>query len=325
MRGKSWLTAASILILAGLCICVTAYRFLGFDFSGPTKKGADKSSGSMVTNTYDVKKDFQNIDIDADTESIVFVPAKDGKCTVVCVEYANEPHDVRVEGSTLKVDRTERKTGFHIGIVTETETITVYLPEKAYEDLEVETDTGDVEIPQDFSFRKVEIETDTGDITCRAPQADRLSVKTDTGETAVSGLKTKELKLEAHTGGIDVSDVQCSGDMSTKQTTGKAVLKDVTCRNLNSEADTGDLRMKNVIAKDTFTIERTTGDVQFDGCDAETIYVTTDTGEVSGTLLSDKVFLTETDTGKVDTPKSIKGGRCEITTDTGDITLDVKK
>ena len=39
--------------------------------------------------------------------------------------------------------------------------------------------------------------------------------------------------------------------------------------------------------------------------------------------LSDKVFLTETDTGKVDVPKSITGGRCEITTDSGDITVEV--
>ncbi len=30
-----------------------------------------------------------------------------------------------------------------------------------------------------------------------------------------------------------------------------------------------------------------------DGCDAETIYIKTDTGNVSGTLLTEKVFITE--------------------------------
>lgn len=136
MKAKNWLITASILILAGLCICVTAYRILGFDFSGPTKKGKNAGSGSMIINTYEVKKDFRNIDIDADAENVIFVPAKDGKCTVVCVEFADEPHDVRVEGNTLKVDRAERKTGFHIGVMTEPESITVYLPDKKYQELD---------------------------------------------------------------------------------------------------------------------------------------------------------------------------------------------
>jgi len=44
----------------------------------------------------------------------------------------------------------------------------------------------------------------------------------------------------------------------------------------------------------------TTGDVKFDGCDAENVFI-------------------ETDTGKIDVPRSVAGGSCEITTDTGDI------
>lgn len=62
----------------------------------------------------------------------------------------------------------------------------------------------------------------------------------------------------------------------------------------------------------------------FNHCDAETIYVNTDTGSVTGTLLTDKVFIIETDTGSVDVPKSITGGRCEITTDTGNIRITIE-
>ena len=40
-------------------------------------------------------------------------------------------------------------------------------------------------------------------------------------------------------------------------------------------------------------------------------------------VLSAKVFITETDTGKVEVPKSVTGGRCEIETDTGDIQITV--
>ena len=51
--------------------------------------------------------------------------------------------------------------------------------------------------------------------------------------------------------------------------------------------------------------------------------VSTDTGDVTGSLLSAKVFVVTTDTGTVQVPKSTAGGRCEISTDTGDIRITV--
>ena len=43
-----------------------------------------------------------------------------------------------------------------------------------------------------------------------------------------------------------------------------------------------------------------------------------------GSLLTDKVFITDTDTGSVDVPKTPAGGRCEIKTGTGDIKMEIK-
>lgn len=77
--------------------------------------------------------------------------------------------------------------------------------------------------------------------------------------------------------------------------------------------------MSHVIATEKLSIERTTGDVEFDDSDAADIFVKTGTGDVTGSLLTDKVFITQTDTGDVDVPQAITGGRCEINTNTGDI------
>lgn len=79
----------------------------------------------------------------------------------------------------------------------------------------------------------------------------------------------------------------------------------------------------NVIATEKFSIKRSTGDVTFDGCDATEIFVETDTGNVKGSLLTDKVFIAQTDTGRVDVPKTVNSGKCEICTDTGDIKIDI--
>ena len=58
--------------------------------------------------------------------------------------------------------------------------------------------------------------------------------------------------------------------------------------------------------------------------EARTISIKTDTGDVTGTLLSEKEFITDSDTGNIDVPKTTTGGKCEITTDTGDIKIDIK-
>ena len=47
------------------------------------------------------------------------------------------------------------------------------------------------------------------------------------------------------------------------------------------------------------------------------------TGNVTGSLLSDKAFLTELDVGSVDVPETAAGGVCEIRTDTGNIAISV--
>ena len=96
------------------------------------------------------------------------------------------------------------------------------------------------------------------------------------------------------------------------------------CKNLITRGNTGDVSLENVIATEMFSIERSTGDVRFTDCDAAEICVKTDTGDVTGSFLSDKIFITNTDTGSVNVPKTVIGGKCEITTDTGDIKITIK-
>ena len=64
--------------------------------------------------------------------------------------------------------------------------------------------------------------------------------------------------------------------------------------------------------------------MEFVASDAEAIFVQTDTGDVTGSLLTEKVFSTRTGTGRVSVPQSVTGGRCEISTDTGDIRIEIR-
>ncbi len=112
---------------------------------------------------------------------------------------------------------------------------------------------------------------------------DALSIKTSTGKVSVENLSADTLDITVSTGNIRVTDVVCKGDMKMKVST---------------------------------------GDIKLDKSDAAEIFIKTSTGNVTGTLLTEKVFITQTSTGNIKVPKSIKGGRCEITTSTGNIKIN---
>lgn len=98
----------------------------------------------------------------------------------------------------------------------------------------------------------------------------------------------------------------------------------VVDNNIEIETDTGDISVERIIVNGNFEIETDTGDVRFDKCDANEISVNTSTGDVSGTLLTEKIFVTKTSTGEINVPNTTTGGKCEIKTSTGDIDIVIQ-
>ena len=314
----------SVLVI-GLCLILlsaasysvhTAARRVNFGLLG---------GGNMETKTFDITEDFRNIRITADTEDIEFRPSDSGKCRVVCVERENDWHTVSVSDKTLTVERVNAGKWFrNISLFSlGKQSITVYLPKSEYADLFIDDDTGDVAVPQDFTFDSVEITVSTGDVACGASASGLLRIKTSTGDILTENVSAGELDLKVSTGRVDLQSVDCGGNVNVVVSTGKAQLTDVACRSLSSTGSTGSIALQNVIAETTMSVKRSTGNVSFDRCDAGELLIETDTGKVSGTLLSDKVFLARSDTGHIDVPETLSGGRCKISTDTGSIKMEI--
>ncbi len=315
---KKLILIAVALVILGAIVCVASAAAINFDFQ-------KLDNASYETNTYPVKDDVQNISIQASVEKIAFKPAEDGTCKVVCYEEAHQKHSVSVSGGTLTIRALdERKFTDRFLFSVKDPEITVYLPGSAYADLQIETHTGDIELPAAFSFDRIAINGETSNVTCLASANDRIAIALSTGDITIASVKTGAMELRVTTGRIDAEAVNCKGDVSITVDTGKVKLQGLACANLTSEGSTGDITLNDVIAAETISIVRSTGDVEFGASDAESIDVRTSTGDVSGSLRSEKVFLTETHTGKVDVPKSISGGRCEVRTETGDIKLTVR-
>ena len=133
----------------------------------------------------------------------------------------------------------------------------------------------------------------------------------------------RTLSVIGSTGDIRMEEI-AADSVTFSLATGDITLSRLSCRNMTAEVSTGDVELKNVIASEKISIETSTGDVELDSCDGGEIVIETSTGDVEGSLLTGKEFIAETSTGDVEVPKNSAGGRCEITTSTGDIEITVE-
>lgn len=247
------------------------------------------SLGRLTANTYTIDDEFTRISIDTDVNDVIIVPTDDGSCRVVCLEEVSYYHTVSVENRTLTVALQDERMWYeHVGVhIGDFHSVTVYVPKKAYEDLTVTCSTADVDVQAGLSFGMADIQASTGDIKWK-------------------GSAVNELFLSVSTGDIRVDNTGC--------------------QNLTAKTSTGDIRLTSTVITQKLFAKTSTGDVWFNGLDAKQMSVTTGTGDVKGTLLSNKIFITDAN-GKVFLPTPADGpigeDTCTITTDTGDIRIDL--
>ena len=317
-------TAKIIIITAAIIIVVGAVAFCGFmavnhwDFSV-------LGINEYQTRTVAIEEGFGNISIDCGTEDVFVLPSENGKCSVVFYEPENEKHLVLVEKDTLSVTRTDTKKWYERILLSSSknQSITLYLPHPTYAALLIKNSTGDITLPEGFTFESVDISADTGNIECCSSASGLISIKNDTGGIRCENISAAEINIDVSTGGVDMYSVFCTKNMKINAETGKIFLTDVSCKNIVSTASTGDITLENAVASGSVTIKRSTGDVIFKQSDAAELNVKTDTGDVTGSLMSDKFFIAKSKTGKVDVPETTSGGKCRITTNTGDIAITV--
>lgn len=343
-----------ILIVVGMLLMIISLGSCGFNFKNLDKKNYE-------TNTHEIADHFNSISISSETADINFVPTDSEIASVVCLDNKKMPHEVGVKDGILNITiNDERKWYDHITLFSSINpTITVYLPDDTYEALSIDSDTSDVKIPGEFTFDNISIELSTGDVTCLASANDFIKVNASTGDVHISDATAEDVSISISTGDVNItrctfaslnaktstgdhciSELSIAGDLTANVSTGFVAINNVSCNNFTSNGSTGDICIENLNASNRFTVERSTGDIELEGCiaghlnvkastgdveldrsDASEIYIKTSTGNVEGSLLTSKIFITRTNTGKVRVPASIEGGRCEISTDTGDIEI----
>lgn len=310
------IVATALVLVGGILFCI-AMTGLNWDFT-------KLSTVKYETNVHPIGESVHNIIIVTDTADIQLVAGE--TASVTCYESENAKHTVAVRDGSLYIEvKNESKWYEQIGINFGTPKITICIPRGIYGNIQIKGSTGDVKIPSGFQFSSMDIKQSTGDVNCQAYVTGAVKISASTGNIHLEKMDAISMELSVSTGRITLQDVNCVNALNIQVTTGKVALTSVSCQSLETTGDTGDLSLQHVIAQDHIIIERSTGDVTFDRCDAEELFIKTDTGDVTGTLLSDKVFVYETDTGRVKLPETTTGGKCEIITDTGNIHIEIKR
>lgn len=314
---KFWIITASALMLVGGLMFLGVMTMLDWNFE-------KLSTVNFETNAYEINENYINISVTTDTANLEFVPS-DSKTTLVeCFEQKNMKHSVKTENGNLVIKVIDQRKWYeYIGISFKSPKITIAIPADEYENIVVKEETGNILISKELKFKNIDISASTGNVKNYASASGDIKIKTSTGNIHTENLSAKSVDFATSTGSITLVNLNCTADITLKVSTGNTKLDKVSGVNITSKGTTGNLTLKNVKASGKLSCTRDTGAVKFDGSDATEIFVQTSTGSVSGNLLTDKIFIAQTDTGRINLPKTTKGGKCEITTDTGNINITV--
>lgn len=317
LRKTKWrLLLAVALIVVGLILTIGAMKMLQWNISALGLPSYD-------TATYELTDPVASLTIETSTADITIAKTTGEYGRIVCYEQEKQHHTVSMLGDELIIKLDDQRKWYEHIFSYGQPNITVYLPEGEYDALKIKSSTGSVTVRKEFHFDSADITASTGSVNYEAAVSGETKIVLSTGNISFTGESAGALDLSVSTGRVTVENTACAGAVSVGVSTGKATLKNVTCASFSSTGSTGGLTLTDVVAEGAFTIERSTGDVKLEHCDAAELDIETDTGDVSGSLRSSKVFIARTDTGRVSVPESVTGGKCKVTTDTGDIKLTV--
>ncbi|WP_234402351.1 DUF4097 family beta strand repeat-containing protein [Oceanobacillus damuensis] len=209
---------AIIAILIAVAVALVIINFLQYGFNG---KEEQKQT---------ISEQFDNIDVETENVKIEILPASGSTAEVELAGNKKGKYKLttNVEGDTLHVEvENKRFQMFSIDFFNPSPTsLKVYLPEKAYDTVEVVTDNGQI-IAGGMEADLVNMEADNGKILLDKIKSSLINVEVDNGEVSLENiegeihgtsnngrisLKTESLDrpltLETDNGTIDIQTVE---------------------------------------------------------------------------------------------------------------------
>lgn len=308
-RTKKAVIAASIMIVAGIIIVISAFAVNGFRWPNVTVNLAHMTSEPVnyIKKTVDIKDKFSSIEIKSASDVDVAVKKASGDTSYV--EYydcENLTHHVDVSDGVLRITADDsRNVAFNVSIGLYTgawPSVTVYLAGTEYDDLKIVTSSGDIDMEYYLLVGNIDIEASSGDVTVNGANSDSLTIATRSGNIKIDSASSKDTRISANSGDVSLGDV-VTDNVDLKTSSGNITSGSIKAKRINGRASSGDVMIRD--------------------CDASEINIMTNSGDVSIGIGSEMKYeyTTKTSSGDVNVPDSVKGadGKCNIETSSGDI------
>lgn len=253
---KKLLKLAIILVFIGLALFLSAMIIIKFDFNR-------LSTIKFETTTHTIKEEINNIEIDVDSANVTFVPSKDGICKVICEEPERMKHEVEEKNGTLKIKCVNKRKWYdYIGIGFGNYSVTVYLPEATYKNLEIETSIGDIEVLEYFTFEDVDIEASTAKITWNAAVNNSIKISTSTGDITLKDVIAGDgITIDTSTGDVEF-DGSDANWLSISTSTGEVSGTLLSDKIFEADTSTGDVELPKTTTGGSCKIKTNTGDIE---------------------------------------------------------------
>lgn len=302
---KYALIIALAMMISGAAIFFIAFAISGFNFN-------KLSSEKIITQNVEIKEQFQQISVSSDEYDLKILKSDVEQCRVVYTGNEKQSLVCNVKGNELVIDLDDDRKWyewigltFPIDVGQNNTGLWVYLPEKEYDALLASSYSGCIDIDSGFTFDEVNIDAMSGNIKA-------------------SGITAEKLDIQTYSGKIDISEISASDKINISTTSGAINAENVNANNAAVDSYSGKISLENFIAKGLLSVETQSGNVVLNDCDAGEITVDSYSGSVSGTLLSDKIFVTSTYSGSINVPISSGTEICTITTTSGNININVQ-
>ena len=308
-RTKKAVIAASIMIVAGIIIVISAFAVNGFRWPNLTVNLAHMTSEPVnyIKKTVDIKDKFSSIEVKSASDVDVAVKKASGDTSYV--EYydcENLTHHVDVSDGVLRITADDsRNVAFNVSIGLYTgawPSVTVYLAGTEYDDLKIVTSSGDIDMEYYLLVGNIDIEASSGDVTVNGANSDSLTIATRSGNIKIDSASSKDTRISANSGDVSLGDV-VTDNVDLKTSSGNITSGSIKAKRINGRASSGDVMIRD--------------------CDASEINIMTNSGDVSIGIGSEMKYeyTTKTSSGDVNVPDSVKGadGKCNIETSSGDI------
>ena len=225
--------------------------------------------------------DADSIDLDIDAGTVTFESGSQFKVDYIYPEKIVP--EISNENGTIRVY--QHIEGWSSKSLKGKHNITITVPEKELEKLNIEMDLGDLNI-SDVSAKKVTVDCSLGDVNIKNSKGDRISADDSLGEIHMKNCEFAEIETKADYGDVNIQN--CKGErISANGSLGEIGMIGCEFAEIEAKADLGDIDI----------------DAEFDSIDANC-----DLGDID-----------------IKTKKDIDDLKVKLTCDLGEIKVNGKK